>query len=118
LIDESEARRRRQALGRRLVRLLLDDEGQPPVLLLDPGLEDEILATLSPEAGHRLLGARHLGDSAGSPSRRFCEAAYRIGIRSGASRAPFSGIGPLSRAPVAGADIAPPDGALGRRDSS
>jgi flagellar biosynthesis protein FlhA len=47
----------RQALGRRLVRPLVDDEGLLPVLLLDPGLEEEILATLSPDAGQRLLGA-------------------------------------------------------------
>jgi flagellar biosynthesis protein FlhA len=47
----------RQALGRRLVRPLLDDEGQLPVLLLDPVLEEEILATLAPDPGQRLLGA-------------------------------------------------------------
>ncbi len=47
----------RQALGRRLVRPLLDADGQLPVLLLDPALEEEILATLSPETGQRLLGA-------------------------------------------------------------
>jgi flagellar biosynthesis protein FlhA len=47
----------RQALGRRLVRPLVDDEGQLPVLLLDPALEEEILATLSPDPGQRLLGA-------------------------------------------------------------
>ncbi|HEY1160219.1 MAG TPA: flagellar biosynthesis protein FlhA [Terracidiphilus sp.] len=45
----------RQALGRRLVRPLLDGEGQLPVLLLDPALEEEILATLQPETGQRLL---------------------------------------------------------------
>jgi flagellar biosynthesis protein FlhA len=48
----------RQALGRRLVRPLLDAEGQLPVLLLDPALEEEILATLSPDAGQRLLAAQ------------------------------------------------------------
>ncbi len=47
----------RQALGRRLVRPLLDGDGQLPVLLLDPALEEEILATLAPESGNRLLGA-------------------------------------------------------------
>ncbi|MGH7071306.1 MAG: flagellar biosynthesis protein FlhA [Terracidiphilus sp.] len=47
----------RQAMGRRLVRPLLDGDGQLPVLLLDPALEDEILSTLQPEAGHRLLAA-------------------------------------------------------------
>ncbi|MGC1463909.1 MAG: flagellar biosynthesis protein FlhA [Terracidiphilus sp.] len=47
----------RQALGRRLIRPLLDGDGQLPVLLLDPALEEEILATLSPESGNRLLNA-------------------------------------------------------------
>jgi flagellar biosynthesis protein FlhA len=47
----------RQALGRRLIRPLLDGEGQLPVLLLDPALEEEILAALGPETGQRLLGA-------------------------------------------------------------
>lgn len=47
----------RQALGRRLVRPLLDADGQLPVLLLDPALEEEILATVSPEGGQRLLSA-------------------------------------------------------------
>jgi flagellar biosynthesis protein FlhA len=47
----------RQALGRRLVRPLLDGDGQLPVLLLDPALEEEIQATLAPESGHRLLAA-------------------------------------------------------------
>jgi flagellar biosynthesis protein FlhA len=47
----------RQALGRRLIRPLLDTEGQLPVLLLDAALEEEILATLSPETGQRMLAA-------------------------------------------------------------
>jgi flagellar biosynthesis protein FlhA len=47
----------RQALGRRLVRPLLDGEGQLPVLLLDPDLEEEILLALAPENGQRLLSA-------------------------------------------------------------
>jgi flagellar biosynthesis protein FlhA len=41
----------RQALGRRLVRPLLDGDGQLPVLLLDPALEEEILTALGPETG-------------------------------------------------------------------
>jgi flagellar biosynthesis protein FlhA len=44
----------RQALGRRLIRPLVDDQGQLPVLLLDRGMEEEILSSLSPEAGARL----------------------------------------------------------------
>ncbi len=47
----------RQAIGRRLVQPLLDGEGQLPVLLLDPALEEEIIATVSPETGQRLLAA-------------------------------------------------------------
>jgi len=47
----------RQALGRRLVRPLLDADGQLPVLLLDRGLEDEILTALTPETSQRLLAA-------------------------------------------------------------
>jgi flagellar biosynthesis protein FlhA len=47
----------RQALGRRLIQPLLDGEGQLPVLLLDGALEEEILATLSPETGQRMLSA-------------------------------------------------------------
>ncbi len=45
----------RQAMGRRLVRPLLDGDGQLPVLLLDPALEEEILATLNPDSAQRLL---------------------------------------------------------------
>ena len=47
----------RQAMGRRLVRPLLDADGQLPVLLLDAGLEDEILAALAPESNQRFLAA-------------------------------------------------------------
>jgi flagellar biosynthesis protein FlhA len=47
----------RQALGRRLVRPLLDAEGLLPVLLLDPALEEQILAAVSPESAHRQLAA-------------------------------------------------------------
>jgi flagellar biosynthesis protein FlhA len=47
----------RRAIGRRLVQPLLDADGQLPVLLLDPELEEEIIATVSPETGQRLLAA-------------------------------------------------------------
>ena len=47
----------RQALGRRLIQPLLDGDGLLPVLLLDPALEEEILSTLAPESGQRLLTA-------------------------------------------------------------
>ncbi len=45
----------RQALGRRLIQPLLDAEGQLPVLLLEPALEEEILATLQPDGSVRAL---------------------------------------------------------------
>jgi flagellar biosynthesis protein FlhA len=47
----------RVALGRRLVHPLLDADGQLPVLLLDPALEEEILSALAPETGQRLLAS-------------------------------------------------------------
>ena len=54
----------RQALGRRLVRPFLDTEEQLPVLILDPALEEEIVAALAPETGQRLLNT---GSAAGVP---------------------------------------------------
>jgi len=47
----------RQAIGRRLVQPLLDADGQLPALLLDPALEQEIVATVSPESAQSLLAA-------------------------------------------------------------
>jgi flagellar biosynthesis protein FlhA len=47
----------RQAMGRRLIRPLLDGEGQLPVLLLAPQLEEEILSTLAPDSNQRLLAS-------------------------------------------------------------
>jgi flagellar biosynthesis protein FlhA len=47
----------RHALGRRLIQPLLDSDGQLPVLLLDPALEDEILGVLSPDSAQRQLAA-------------------------------------------------------------
>ncbi len=47
----------RQAIGRRLVRPLLDGEGQLPVLLLDAGLEEEILVSIAPDSAQRLLSS-------------------------------------------------------------
>ncbi len=47
----------RHAMGRRLIQSLLDTDGQLPVLLLDPALEDEILSVLAQDAGQRQLTA-------------------------------------------------------------
>ena len=46
----------RQAMGRSLVRSLLDHDGGLPVLTLDRALEEEILFTFDPEGARRLLG--------------------------------------------------------------
>ncbi|MDR3723804.1 MAG: flagellar biosynthesis protein FlhA [Terracidiphilus sp.] len=51
----------RQALGRRLIQPLLDGEGMLPVLLLDAGLEEEILASLAPESSNRLPSSAGAG---------------------------------------------------------
>jgi flagellar biosynthesis protein FlhA len=66
----------RQSLGRRLIQPLLDAEGQLPVLLLDGALEEEILATLSPETGQRMLSA---GTAPGTPVlRRLADSVRRL----------------------------------------
>jgi flagellar biosynthesis protein FlhA len=66
----------RQAMGRRLIRPLLDAEGQLPVLLLDPALEEEIQTTLNPEASPRLLSS---GGQPGVPLvRRLADALRRV----------------------------------------
>jgi flagellar biosynthesis protein FlhA len=46
----------RQALGRGLVRPLLDNEGGLRVLMLDQGLEQDLLSTFDPAAAAHLLG--------------------------------------------------------------
>lgn len=48
----------RQSLSRRLVQPLLDPDGQLPVLLLDPALEEEIASTLNIDLNPHLLAAR------------------------------------------------------------
>jgi flagellar biosynthesis protein FlhA len=66
----------RQAMGRRLIQPLLDGEGQLPVLLLDGALEEEILVTLSPETGQRMLAS---GPQPGTPVvRRLADALRRL----------------------------------------
>jgi len=47
----------RHVLGRRLIQPLLDADGQLPVLLLDPALEDEILNTVNEGGAQRQLSA-------------------------------------------------------------
>jgi flagellar biosynthesis protein FlhA len=54
----------RQALGRRLVRPLLDGDGQLPVLLLEAAMEEEILTALAPETGQPGAGQRLLSSAA------------------------------------------------------
>ncbi len=112
----------RQALGRRLVRPLLDGDGQLPVLLLDPALEEEILATASPEpetgAAAPARRGRAAGNAGGPPPHRFCEIPYRFRILRGTARASLSQSGALSRQALAGAGVAAPGGGCGQRDSA
>jgi len=76
----------RQSLGRRLIQPLLDGEGQLPVLLLDGALEEEILATLSPETSQRMLSA---GAAAGTPVlRRLADSLRRLIPASSAAALP------------------------------
>jgi flagellar biosynthesis protein FlhA len=66
----------RQSIGRRLVQPLLDNEGQLPVLLLDPALEEEIMAAVAPETGQRLLAA---SSASGTPLlRRLVDSVNRL----------------------------------------
>ena len=46
----------RQALGRSLVKPLLDKDGGLPVLTLDRATEEQVMATFDPEGAARLLG--------------------------------------------------------------
>ena len=76
----------RQALGRRLVRPLLDGEGQLPVLLLDPGARrGDSLDAVAPETGQRLLAA---AAPAGTPVVRRLTDSVRSLIGSASSAAP------------------------------
>jgi flagellar biosynthesis protein FlhA len=75
----------RHALGRRLVRPLLDSEGLLPVLLLDPALEEEILLAVQPESGQRLLSA---AAPHGTPIVRRLADSVRSLIGSASSAAP------------------------------
>jgi flagellar biosynthesis protein FlhA len=75
----------RQALGRRLVRPLLDSEGLLPVLLLDPALEEEILSAIQPESGQRLLSG---APTPGTPVVRRLTDSVRSLIGSASAAAP------------------------------
>ena len=46
----------RQSMGRTLMQPMLDGEGQMRVFVLDPSLEEEVLATIEGESTQRLLG--------------------------------------------------------------
>ena len=75
----------RQALGRRLVGPLLDADGQLPVLLLDPALEEEILAAVAPEGRERPATAAPLPST---PLLRRLADSVRSLIGSASSAAP------------------------------
>jgi flagellar biosynthesis protein FlhA len=76
----------RQALGRRLVQPLIDGDGQLPVLLLEGALEEEILATLSPEVSQKMLSAN---GATGTPVvRRLIDSLRRLIPASSAAALP------------------------------
>jgi flagellar biosynthesis protein FlhA len=79
----------RAALGRRLVQPLVDGDGQLPVLLLDPGLEEEIISTVAPETA-AAGGQRQLAASArpATPVVRRLADSVRSLIGSASSSAP------------------------------
>ncbi|HET8637948.1 MAG TPA: flagellar biosynthesis protein FlhA [Acidobacteriaceae bacterium] len=66
----------RQALGRRLVQPLLDTDGRLRVWMLDPGIEEEVVATFQGEGAARLL-ADTRRDSA-PPLRRLADSLKQI----------------------------------------
>ncbi len=69
----------RQALGRALVRPLLDQEGGLNVLMLDRRLEEQVLAAFDPEGAARLLGeAAPKGQLSGSFLRPLLESVKRL----------------------------------------
>jgi flagellar biosynthesis protein FlhA len=70
----------RRAMGRRLVQPLLEPDGQLPVMLLDPALEEEILAAVSPETSQRLLTAASAPGTASGTSlvRRLIDSLNRL----------------------------------------
>ena len=73
-------------MSRRLIQPLLDGEGQLPVLLLDGALEEEILQTLSPELGQRMLSS---GTAPGTPVvRRLADSLRRLIPASSAAALP------------------------------
>ncbi|MDE1161713.1 MAG: flagellar biosynthesis protein FlhA [Acidobacteriaceae bacterium] len=61
----------RQALGRGLVRKLLDGDGGLRVMVMQPQLEQEIVGTFDPAAAQRMLGAQNGG--AGDGLKRLVE---------------------------------------------
>jgi len=95
-------------------------DGQLPVLLLDPGLEEEIISTVAPETSGVGGGQRQLAASARPATPivrrlgRFCEIAYRFRILLGPARASLPQSGPFFRPAMAGTGVAAPGGGCGQ----
>jgi flagellar biosynthesis protein FlhA len=76
----------RQALGRGLVRPLLDADGTLPVLLLDPAIEEELMGWVQGDAS-RLLGERT--QSSGTPTlKRISDSLKRLSGEQGSTASP------------------------------
>ncbi len=112
----------RQSLGRGLIHPLLDAEGGLRVLMLEQGLEAELLNTFDPQSSALLLGdgTRPAG-MPGDFMKRLVESVKRLtgGAPTAAlARASNSKSSPLSRAAMAGAVSAEGNGAGAGGDSS
>ncbi len=68
----------RQALGRTLVKPLLDGDGGLAVLMLDRGMEEQIISTFDPEGAARLLGDGVRPPSSGNFLRPLLESVKRL----------------------------------------
>ncbi|MGI8772491.1 MAG: flagellar biosynthesis protein FlhA [Acidobacteriaceae bacterium] len=76
----------RQALGRGLVRPLLDADGTLPILLLDPSVEEELMGWVQGDAS-RLLGER--SHSNGTPTlKRIADSLKRLSGEGGGTASP------------------------------
>jgi flagellar biosynthesis protein FlhA len=76
----------RQALGRGLVRPLLDADGTLPMLLLDPAIEEELMGWVQGDAS-RLLGERT--QNSGTPTlKRISDSLKRLSGEQGSTASP------------------------------
>ena len=100
----------RQSLGRRLTQPLLEADGTLRVIALEPALEEELMALVSPERT-----ARQLASGGNTPvsqtDLRFFENSHRSGACLGPARAALFQSGALPPEAMAGTGVSAADGA-------